>query len=42
MREATPVTLERVLELLSNDERRVSPMLVEEVAEGLIAELIEY
>ena len=41
------MTLERVLELLSNDERRVSPMpvatvLVEEVAEGLIAELIEY
>ena len=47
MSDTTLATLERVSELLSNDERRVSPMqvaalLVEEAAEGLLAELIEH
>ena len=47
MSETTLATLERVSELLSNDERCVSPMQVgdlleEEAAEGLLAELIEH
>lgn len=47
MSEATLATLERAAELLSTDERRVSPMqvaalLVEEATEGLLAELIEH
>lgn len=47
MSETTLATLERVSELLSTDERRVSPMqvaalLVEDAAEDLLAELIEH
>ncbi len=47
MSEATLAALERAAELLSTDERRVSPMqvaalLVEEATEELLAELIEH
>ena len=47
MSETTLAALERAAELFSTDERRVSPMqvaglLVEEAAEGLLAELIEH